>query len=225
MKNRSFALVSLLLMGGVAAMAQNASQPGASPAAQSAAARAVATKVAIIQAQSALLGTKEGQKALEEMNKKLEPIKVALDKKATEVRDLQDKLQRGGNAMADAAKVALQNDINTRTKAYNRDMEDAQATAEDEQRKMLDELTGKMQRVIQEYATAHAYTLILDVTNPQTPVLWSAPENDITSDVIALYDKMYPSTGASAPQTAPSKPATTLPKPPASTPPVTKKQP
>jgi len=212
-KHRTLAWVILLAASGLAAMAQ-APSAGSQPEKASSAARMGVTKAAIIQAQTALLGTKEGQKRLEEMNKGLEPLKQSLDRKATEIRDLQDKLQRGGNAMTDTAKLELQRQIDQKTKSYNRDMQDAQDAAETEQRKMLDELTGKMQRVIENFATTHGYTLILDVTNPQTPVLWSAPENDITSDVIALYDKMYPSAGPSAPTVPSVKPTSALPKPP-----------
>ena len=97
MKKQIFALVGLSLAGGLAALAQSVTQSAAPPAASAAPAassapRAVAppvTKVAIIQAQAALLGTKDGQRALQEMNKKLEPTKAALDKKATAIRELQ----------------------------------------------------------------------------------------------------------------------------------------
>jgi outer membrane protein len=235
-KKQIFALVGLSLAGGLAALAQSVTQSAAPPAASAAPAassapRAVAppvTKVAIIQAQAALLGTKDGQRALQEMNKKLEPTKAALDKKATAIRELQDKLQRGGNAMADAAKVELNRNIEQLTKAYNRDMEDAQAEAEAEQHKMMDDLTQKVTKVIDNYAMANGYTLILDVSNPNTPVLYASTSTDITNDIIALYDKNYPVTLA-APATTPAKPAATPPAKPATTPattPVTpKKQP
>src|SRR5690349_3308916 len=111
-------MLYLSLLGGLAAtQAMAQSQP-----AGSASATHTATKVGIIQAQSALLGTKDGQRAVQEMNKKLEPTKAALDKKANDIRELQDKLQRGGNAMTDAAKADLTRQIDTKTKAYNRDM-------------------------------------------------------------------------------------------------------
>jgi outer membrane protein len=232
-KKQILALVGLSLAGGLAALAQSVTQSAAPPAASAAPAassapRAVAppvTKVAIIQAQAALLGTKDGQRALQEMNKKLEPTKAALDKKATAIRELQDKLQRGGNAMADAAKVELNRNIEQLTKAYNRDMEDAQAEAESEQHKMMDELTQKVTKVIDNYAMANGYTLILDVSNPNTPVLYASTSTDITNDIIALYDKNYPVTLA-APATTPAKPAATPPAKPATTTPATpKKQP
>jgi outer membrane protein len=235
-KKRIFALVGLSLACGLAvpvqampqAEPQAGSQPGAPSSTQSApppahTAAAGPTKVGIIQAQAALLGTKDGQRALNELNKKLEPTKAALDKKATTIRELTDKLQRGGNAMADAAKAELNRNIADLTKAYNRDMEDAQAEADQENRKMFEELTGKITKVIDSYAQANGYTLILNVSDQNTPVLYASNNTDITADVIALYDKTYPVT---APATAAPKPAPTTPAKPATTTPVTpKKQP
>jgi outer membrane protein len=226
---RIHTLVYLSLLGGLAAASQAVAQsePQA-PAPAPVAGRATTTKVGIIQAQAALLGTHDGQKALQELNKKLEPTKAALDKKANDIRELQDKLQRGGNAMADAAKADLTRNIDQKTKAYNRDMEDAQAEAEQEQRKLMDELTQKMTKVIDNYAMANGFSLILDVSNPQTPVLYAASNTEITKEIVDLYDKTYPVTLAptsSAP--AASKPAPSAAKPPATTTPATtpKKQP
>ena len=230
MKKRTLALTGLSLACGLAALVQAMPQAeaaqGAPPPAQSApppahTAAAGPTRVGIIQAQAALLGTKDGQRALNELNKKLEPTKAALDKKANTIRELTDKLQRGGNAMADAAKAELNRNIGDLTKAYNRDMEDAQAEAAEENRKMFDELTGKITKVIDNYAVANGYTLILNVSDQNTPVLYAANNTDITADVIALYDKTYPV--ASAPATAAPKPApASAPAKPAATP---KKQP
>jgi outer membrane protein len=182
-----------------------------------------ASKVGVIQAQSALVSTRDGQKAVAELDTRLAPRKKDLERKQAEIKDLQDKLQRGGNAMAEPAKNDLMRSIDQKTKSFNRDMEDAQAEAQQEQRKLLDDLSQKMMAVIDKYAQGNGYSLILDVSNPNTPVLYAANAVDITKDIIELYDK---SGGASA--AAPAKPAAAPPKPAAAppvTPPAAKKQP
>ena len=230
MKNRIFALVGLSLACGLAVPAQAVTEQGAPASAQSAPPAHMATaptKVGIIQAQAALLGTKDGQRALNELNKKLDPTKAALEKKANTIHELTDKLQRGGNAMADAAKAELNRNIADLTKSYNRDMEDAQAEADAENRKMFDELTGKITKIIDIYAQANGYTLILNVSDQNTPVLYAANNTDITTEVIALYDKTYPVASAPATTAAPkpAPPASTPPKPATTTPVTPKKQP
>jgi outer membrane protein len=175
-------------------------------------------KLGAINIQAAMTGTKEGQKAAQDLEQKLEPRKKTIDAKAGQIRELQDKLQRGGAAMSETAKADLTRQIDERTKSYNRDMEDAQAELGDDNRRLIQELTTKMTKVIDEYAAANGFSIIFDVSNPNTPVLYTSNMIDVTRDIIALYDKANPVTAG----TAPSKPAAPAPRPPA---PATKKQP
>jgi len=181
-------------------------------------------KIGAINIQAAMTGTKEGQKAADELSKKLEPRKKAIDGKAAEIRGLQDKLQRGGAAMSDTAKTDLTRQIDERTKAYNRDMEDAQAEINDDQRKIVDVMQAKMTSVIDKYAQANGYAVIINVSDPNTPVLYASSAVDITKDIIDLYDKTF-AAGSPATTSAPApKPAAPKPAAMPATPPATKKQ-
>jgi outer membrane protein len=180
------------------------------------------TKVGVIQIQTALVSTKDGQKAVAELEGRMAPKQKEMERKRSEIQELQDKLSKGGNAMAQGAKDDLARSIDQKTKSYNRDMEDARAELEQEQRKLLEELSGKMQVVIDKFALANGYAILLDVSNQATNVLYVATGVDITKDVIEMYDK----TTASAPTSAkPAAPATkpAAPAAPAATP--AKKQP
>ena len=165
-------------------------------------------KIGAINIQAAMTGTKEGQKAADELGQKLDPRKKAIDAKAAQIRELQDRLQRGGAAMSESAKADLTRQIDERTKSYNRDMEDAQAELQEDQRKIIDSMTGKMTSVIDKYAPEHGFSIIFDVSNPNTPLLYVSNMVDVTRDIIDLYDKAYP-------VAAESKPAAAAPKPPA----------
>ncbi len=190
MKNHILVLPVLLLAVGMLAEAQT---PGPN-------------KVGVIQIQSALVSTKDGQKAVADLETRLGPKKADLDKKQADLRELQDKLQRGGNAMAEAAKQDLVRQIDQKTKAYNRDMQDAQAEYEEDQRKLLEELGQKMMVVIDKYAQTNGFSVILDVSNPNTPVLYASNTVDITKDIIEMYDKSAPAPPASQSKTAPKAP-------------------
>ena len=210
-----------LLAFAIAAGAQTAAPPASNQAPA-----AHPTKIGVIQIQSALVSTKEGQKAMQDFQARVyEPKKKELDRKAGEIRELQDKLQRGGAAMAQAAKDDLQRNIDSKTKVYNRDMQDAQDEADQEQRKMLDELGQKMMQVIDKYAVSNGYAVIIDVSNPQTPVLYASNAVDITKEIIELYDKTAPSLPASTPTTSAPRPAVPGAKPATPTPAPVKKQP
>jgi Skp family chaperone for outer membrane proteins len=187
-----------------------------------------ATKVGVIQVTAALTGTKDGQKAVADYQSRIAPKVKEMERKRAEIQELQDKLSKGGNAMAQAAKDELARNIDAKTKSYNRDMEDAQAEAQTEERKMMEELSGKMQVVIEKYAQANAYTVLLDVSNQNTNVIWISTAIDVTKDIIELYDKMNPGGPTTKPTSMPSnKPAApaTPPTAPATPPAAPKKQP
>ncbi len=205
MKNRILALPCLALFAAVIAGAQ-----GPPP-----------TKVGVIQVQAALTGTKDGQKAVAEYQSRIAPKVKEMERKRAEIQELQDKLSKGGSAMAQGAKDDLARTIDTKTKSYNRDMEDAQAEAQTEERKMLEELSGKMQVVIEKYAQANAYTVLLDVSNQNTNVIWISTAIDVTKDIIDLYDKMNPGGPGAKPTSGPA----TKPAPPTMPPVAPKKQP
>lgn len=150
------------------------------------------TKVGIIQIQSAILSTKDGQKALTDMQAKFAPRKNDLDKKQADIAQLQEQMRKGSNTMSDEAKQKLARDIDQKSKALTRDTEDAQTELDQEQQRLMQDLGQKIMAVITKYAGDNGYTLILDVSSPQTPVLYAATGIDITQDIVALYDKNAP---------------------------------
>src|ERR1700733_13892189 len=173
-------------------------------------------KFAVINIQGAIISTKDGQKAAAELNAKTAPKKKELEQKQNEINGLQDQLNKGSNTLSDAAKSDLYKNIEYKKKNLQREVEDAQADLEAEQQKLLSQLGQKILAVIEKYARDNGYTMVVDVSSPQTPVLYASPSVDITKEIIELYDKNASSTSAPAPApaTAPKAPATTsAPKP------------
>lgn len=168
------------------------------------------TKVAIIHVQNTILSTKDGQKAANDLSARFAPKKSELEKKQTDITNLQDQLRKGSATLSEDAKAKLMRDIDSGNKSLQRETEDAQADLDQEQGKIMQELGNKVMAVIEKYATQNGYALVLDVSNPQTPVLWAASAIDITNDIVKLYDQANPGTGGTAPAT---KPAATTPAP------------
>lgn len=172
-------------------------------------------KVGVINIQSAIVSTKDGQKAASDIQTRFGPKKTDLDKRQADITQLQDQLNRGQNTLSEDARQNLIRQIDQKTKALNRDTEDARAELDQEEQKIMGELGGRITAVIDKYAKDNGYTLILDVSNPQTPVLYASNTIDITKDIIDLYDKNAPVPGPPAPVAAPAagpstpKPATT----------------
>ena len=196
------------------------------PAVAATSASAPPTKIAVIQIQAALAATKEGQKAAAEMETKMGPRKKDLDGKQAEIKDLQERLQRGGNTLSDSAKEDLTRSIDLKTKSFNRQVEDAQAELEQEQQKVIGVLGQKMMAVIDKFAQQNGFAIVLDVSSQNTPVLYASNSVDITKEIIDLYDKtVFTATPGAAPaaptrSAAPAAPAARPAAPPAAPKPI-----
>ena len=171
-------------------------------------------KIGVIQVQAAIVGTKEGQKAAADLEARMTPKRKDLESKQADLRKLQESLQKGGSVMNEQARATLTRDIDTKNKDYQRNLEDAQAEFQGEQDKLLNELGQKLLAVINKYAKDNGYAVVIDVSNPQTPVMFAADSIDITKAVVDMYDvNTMPSSGAPKPMSpaAPVKPTSLVP--------------
>ena len=136
-------------------------------------------------------------------------------------------MKKGSATMSDEAKSKLARDIDSNQKSLQRDSEDFDADVQQEEGKIMQDLGQKMMDVIIKYATQNGFSMVLDVSNQQTPVLWADPSADITTEIIKLYDQAHPAAPARRPlprpPSRPLRPRPT-PRPPATPPPAAKKQ-
>ena len=187
-------------------------------------------KVGVISVQGAIVGTKDGQKASQDLTTKFEPKQKDIQGRQTELSQLQDQYNKGGNLMSDDKRNQLARDIDEKKKRLDRDVQDAQEELNTEQQRVLQSLGQRMMAVIEKYAKDNGYSMILDVSNPNTPVLYASSGIDITQDIISLYDKTStnggptakpgaaatPSPGAVTPRPNPGSAAVTKPPAPGS---------
>jgi outer membrane protein len=164
------------------------------------------SKVGVISIQGAIVGTKDGQKASQELDAKFVPKNKEFQSRQTEITQIQDQLTKGGTVMAEEKRNQLARDAEEKKKRLERDMQDAEEDLRTEQQKVLSNLGQRMMAVIEKYAKDNGYSLILDVSNQNTPVLYASTGIDITQDIVSLYDK---TTANGAPATT----STTAPKP------------
>lgn len=147
------------------------------------------TKFAVVNMSSALLGTRDGQKAASELQAKQVAKGKELEQKQNELLALQDQFSKGSNTLSDAAKNALFASIAAKRKTVQREMEDAQTELQTDEQRILQQLGEKILGVIQRYAHDNGYTMVLDVSTNGSPVLYASASIDITKEVIDLYDK------------------------------------
>src|ERR1700733_3001 len=165
-----------------------------------------AGKVAVVSVQGAIVGTKDGQKAAAELEAKFAPKRKDIETRQNELTQLEDQMRKGGNLLADEKRNQLTRDIDEKRKRLNRDIQDAQEEVDQEQQRALNGLLQRTLAVIEKYSKDNGYTMVLDVSNPNTPVLYASSGIDITQDIVALYDKTSANGGPSVPtgSTAPA---------------------
>lgn len=161
------------------------------------------TKIGVINLQQAIPSTAEGQAAVAKLQREfVEPRTKALEGMQTEIRDLNEKLTRGGNTLSQTAKDDLNADIARKTKIFNRAVEDYEADSEEQQRKLLGDLSAKFQAVMNKFGSDNAYAMIVDSANQNSNLVWSSGAIDITQQVVDAYDKANPASSAGTPAAA-----------------------
>ena len=144
--------------------------------------------VAIIDIQSAIARTKDGQEAIRDLQGKFAPKRVALEKQQQEITNLQNQLRNQEKTLSDEARTRLLRTLDDKTRKLNRDNEDATAEFQQAQQDMINGIGQKMLGVISEHAQKNGLGLVLDVSSPQTPVLYANATIDITQAIIEQYD-------------------------------------
>ena len=171
----------------------------------SARAQSAGGKVAIINIQEAITRTQEGQKLIQGLQQRYKPQSDTIQQQQQEINDLRAQLNKGANTMSEDARRNLMRDIQQKERDAQRAVEDAQAEFNREQQQIFNDVGSKLMNVIAKYATDNGYSIVLDISSPQSPVLYAVNEANITTDIIQLYDQQG---GAAASGGGPaSKPA------------------
>jgi outer membrane protein len=161
-------------------------------------------KIGIIDVQRALAATQEGQQATKDLKAKVDPKQQEFNARQQEITQLQEQLNRPA-VLSEEKKAELTRSLDEKKRRLDRDTQDANDSLRSEQQSVLQKMSQRLMAVLTKYAKENNYTLILSAGDPNTPLMYAAPEMDITSTIVSLYDKAYPN-AANAPPAAPPKP-------------------
>ena len=156
-------------------------------------------KIAVIDMQGALLQTKDGQKAAAALKTKFGPKEQEFQKRNADLQSKQDQYRKGENTLGADAKAALARDIDALQRNLQRDTQDARQDFEEEQNKLMGGLLQKMQQVLNAYANQNQITMIFDISAQPNNLLYADKATNITSAIVAMYDKNDSVTPAAPP--------------------------
>ena len=191
-------LTAAAVLFSAAAFAQTSGSAAALPAAPGAAsdppeaAIPTGTRIGTINVEGAIFASNEGQRDFDALSKKLEPKQTELKGKNDEIDGLKKQLNTQGDKLNDDAKALLMKQIETKQKALERDVQDAQDDARSQENEIAQRILQKMAPLIVDYAKNNGFGLIIDASStnqwPNGPVLWNSGSMDITKPIVDAYN-------------------------------------
>jgi outer membrane protein len=190
--NKNICVLALMLAVG-ASTAALAQATGTTP---------TVTKVGIVGIQEAIANTNEGKKELDALQQKFAPKQAELKTMNDDIENLKKQLQAQSDKLSEEERGNRVKKIEAKQKVLQRDFDDAQTEFQQAEQEVVNRLGKKMLEVLEKYAKNNGYSMVLDVSNPQTPVLWASSSSNITKELVDAYNAEVPVAG-----TAPKTPA------------------
>src|ERR1700735_1467192 len=145
-----------------------------------AAAPAPAGKLGVINIQAAIASTAEGKQAAAELQSQFAPRTTELQNLQKQIEDLRNRLQTGQSTLSDEEKARLTREGDQFTRSFQRKQQEFQDDTNDAQQDVVNRIGRKLVDILNKYARDNSYTLIIDDSSQQTPVLFAANQIDVT---------------------------------------------
>ena len=207
MHTAALAAAGLLIVAVVRAQSPSAAAPAPS----------ATGKVGVINIRGAIGSTAEGKQAQAELQSQFAPRQTELENLNKQINDLRQRLAACEGKCSQDEIQRLTTQGQRLTQQFDRKNNELQEDSNAALGEVIDRIGRKMVDVLDRYARENGYTVVLDSSTPNTPILFSSPQIDVTQDIVRLYDQAYPVKGGApaqqkppaakpAPNTTPTKP-------------------
>ena len=149
------------------------------------------TRFVVVDLQAAMLGTREGKKAVAELEAKVNPRKKDFEQRRLELDQLRKQLQ--DPALTRERQTELLDEVDRKSRRLERDRQDAQEDLETEEQHLSERFGPKLVAIVNKYASDHHLAVVFDKSNAASPVVYAAATEDITQAIIDAYDQAPPS--------------------------------
>jgi outer membrane protein len=183
--------------------------------AQAAAPSASAAKVGVINIRQAIASTAEGKQAGAELQSQFAARQSELEAMNKQISDVRQRLDASQGKLSQEEQARLTRQGELLTRQMQRKQDEYQEDVNAAQGEVFDRIGRKMVDVLDRYARENTFTVVLDSSSQNTPILFASTNIDITQDIVRLYDGAYPVKAGAVPSkpAATPKPAAAAPKP------------
>lgn len=209
---RMVVALGLVIVTGTASFAQAPAPATAKPAAPAAQAPAPApaapaqvalpfpegAKIAFVVLQRVVAESAEGKQASARVQA-LQQKKVAeLNERQKAAQGLQEKLDKSGAVMSEAARADLTKQVERANVDLQRATQDAQAEVQELQQQLQEEFQRRIAPIIEAVGKEKGLHYIFN--GPDSGLVWADASLDITNDVVKKFDQSKPAAPAAKPQ-------------------------
>jgi outer membrane protein len=200
--------LGLVIVTGTASFAQAPAPATAKPAAPAAPAPAPApaapavlpfpegAKIAFVVLQRVVAESAEGKQASARVQA-LQQKKVAeLNERQKAAQGLQEKLDKSGAVMSEAARADLTKQVERANVDMQRATQDAQAEVQELQQQLQEEFQRRIAPIIEAVGKERGLYYIFN--GPDSGLVWADASLDITNDVVKKFDQVKPAAPAGA---------------------------
>ena len=176
------------------------------------AASATASRVGVINIRGAIGTTAEGKQAQAELQSQFAPRQAELENLNKKINDLRQRLAACEGKCSQDEIARLTSEGQKATQQFDRKNNELQEDSNAALGEVVDRIGRKMVDVLDRYARENGYTVVLDSSAQNNPILYASTQIDVTQDIVRLYDQAYPVKGAAPAQQKPpaaAKPAPT----------------
>ena len=158
-------------------------------------------KIAVLNVRNAIVATAEGKQAQAQLQSQFAPKQNELQSTQKQIEDIQRRLNEGARTLSDDEKGKLQRQGELLTRRLQRDNDGLNEELNAAQGEIVDSIGRKMLDVLDRYARENGYSVVLDTSGQNSPILYASNQIDVTQEIVRLYDQAYPVKAGAAPAT------------------------
>jgi outer membrane protein len=182
-------ILALSLGLGAAFSTMAFAQGTATPATNAAPAGSLApSKIGVVNMQEAIIASNEGKKEFDALQQKFSPKQAELKGLSDELDGLTKTFQAQSDKLNEGERATRTKEIEAKQKVLQRNYEDAQTEFQQAEQEVVNRIGQKMLTVLEKYAKANGFAVVLDVSSPQSPVLIANQGTIITKELVDAYN-------------------------------------
>lgn len=163
-----------------------------------AAGSASSAKLGVINVREAIVSTAEGKQAAAELQSRFAPRQNEIEGLNKSIADIRQQLDAGQGKISQEEQARLQREGELKARQLQRKQDEYTDDVNTAQGEVFDRIGHKLVDVLDRYAHENGYSVILDSSAQNTPVLYRSTSVDLTQDIVRLYDAAYPVKGSAS---------------------------